>query len=116
VLGLISVSTAAPVPTAKPLASVAVSVFVIRVTVRFPGDAARSILITAVALVAAFTEMQVAKSITFQPGTMLVFDRGYPDHDWWLSPTRSKVDFVTRLKISNYSLRSGCHHRSWRVL
>jgi len=44
------------------------------------------------------SEMKVAKSMTFPPGTMLVFDRGYPDHDWWLSLTRSKVDFVTRLK------------------
>ena len=44
------------------------------------------------------SEMKVAKSMAFQPGTMLVFDRGYPDHDWWLSLTRSKVDFVTRLK------------------
>jgi len=44
------------------------------------------------------SEMKVAKSMTFQPGTMLVFDRGYPDHDWWLSLTRSKVNFVTRLK------------------
>jgi len=30
--------------------------------------------------------------------SMLVFDRGYPDQDWWLSLTQSKVDFVTRLK------------------
>jgi hypothetical protein len=44
------------------------------------------------------SEINVAKSMTFQPGTMLVFDRGYPDHDWWLSLTRSKVNFVTRLK------------------
>src|SRR5229473_3091067 len=44
------------------------------------------------------SEMKVAKSMTFQPGTMVVFDRGYPDHDWWLSLTRSKVNFVTRLK------------------
>jgi hypothetical protein len=44
------------------------------------------------------SEISVAKSMTFQPGTMLVFDRGYPDHDWWLSLTRSKVNFVTRLK------------------
>lgn len=44
------------------------------------------------------SEMKVAKSMTFPPGTMVVFDRGYPDHDWWLSLTRSKVDFVTRLK------------------
>ena len=44
------------------------------------------------------SEISVAKSMTFQPGTMLVFDRGYPDHDWWLALTRSKVNFVTRLK------------------
>src|SRR5580700_302569 len=44
------------------------------------------------------SEINVAKSMTFQPGTMLVFDRGYPDHGWWLSLTRSKVNFVTRLK------------------
>ncbi len=36
--------------------------------------------------------------MTFAPGTMLVFDRGYPDQDWWLSLTRQKVNFVTRLK------------------
>jgi hypothetical protein len=44
------------------------------------------------------SDISVAKSMTFQPGTMLVFDRGYPDHDWWLSLTRGKVNFVTRLK------------------
>lgn len=44
------------------------------------------------------SEMEVAKSMSFQAGTMLVFDRGYPDYDWWLSLTRSKVHFVTRLK------------------
>jgi len=44
------------------------------------------------------SETAVAKSIAFQPGTMLVFDRGYPDYDWWLSLTRGKVHFVTRLK------------------
>jgi Transposase DDE domain/Domain of unknown function (DUF4372) len=44
------------------------------------------------------SEINVAKSMIFQPGTMLVFDRGYPDHGWWLSLTRSKVNFVTRLK------------------
>jgi len=55
------------------------------------------------------SEMKVAKSMTFQPGTMLVFDRGYPDHDWWLSLTRSKVDFVTRLKDNvSYGVVSEC--------
>jgi hypothetical protein len=39
-----------------------------------------------------------ARKIHFVPGTMVVFDRGYPDYDWWLELTRSQVDFVTRLK------------------
>jgi len=55
------------------------------------------------------SEMKVAKSMTFPPGTMVVFDRGYPDHDWWLSLTRSKVDFVTRLKDNvSYGVVSEC--------
>jgi hypothetical protein len=58
------------------------------------------------------SEMKVAKSMTFQPGTMLVFDRGYPDHDWWLSLTRCKVDFVTRLKERQRFLRGGLRTRS----
>lgn len=44
------------------------------------------------------SDISAAKTMTFAPGTMLVFDRGYPDYDWWLSLTRRKVHFVTRLK------------------
>ena len=44
------------------------------------------------------SEISVAKSMAFAPGTMLVFDRGYTDYDWWLSLTRGKVHFVTRMK------------------
>lgn len=44
------------------------------------------------------SEITVAKSMSFSPGTMLVFDRGYTDYGWWLELTRSKVHFVTRLK------------------
>jgi hypothetical protein len=44
------------------------------------------------------SEITVARSMSFQPGTMLVFDRGYADYAWWLSLTRKKVHFVTRLK------------------
>src|SRR2546430_11800493 len=62
------------------------------------------------------SEISVAKSMTFPPGTMVVFDRGYPDHDWWLSLTRSKVDFVTRLKdnvsygvVSEREVPKGCN-------
>jgi len=45
-------------------------------------------------------DIKEARKIHFAPGTMVVFDRGYPDYDWWLELTRSKVDFVTRLKDS----------------
>jgi hypothetical protein len=41
-----------------------------------------------------------ARKIPFQPGTLLVFDRGYSDYNWWLSLTRGGVNFVTRLKDS----------------
>jgi hypothetical protein len=41
-----------------------------------------------------------ACKMRFEPGTLLVFARGYSDYDWWLELTRSRVDFVTRLKDS----------------
>jgi len=40
----------------------------------------------------------VARRQRFEPGTMLVFDRGYTDVNWWLELSREKVFFVTRLK------------------
>lgn len=43
-------------------------------------------------------DITVGKSLSFPPGTMVVFDRGYADYDWWLSLGRNKVNFVTRLK------------------
>lgn len=43
-------------------------------------------------------DISAAKKMSFAPGTMLVFDRGYADYEWWLSLTRQKVFFVTRLK------------------
>jgi hypothetical protein len=43
-------------------------------------------------------DITAAKKMPFAPGTMLVFDRGYPDYGWWLSLTRQKIFFVTRLK------------------
>jgi hypothetical protein len=45
-------------------------------------------------------DITAAKSMTFAPDTMLVFDRGYADYNWWLQLTRQKVHFVTRLKDS----------------
>ena len=41
-------------------------------------------------------EISVARTMSFPPGAMLVFDRAYADHEWWLSLTRQKVHFVTR--------------------
>jgi len=43
-------------------------------------------------------DVEEARKIPFAPGTMVGFDRGYPDYGWWLELTRSHVDFVTRLK------------------
>jgi len=45
-------------------------------------------------------DITAARRMTFAPGTMLVFDRGYADYHWWLTLTRQKVHFVTRLKDS----------------
>lgn len=45
-------------------------------------------------------DITVAKKMSFAPGTMLTFDRGYTDYDWWLGLTRQKIHFVTRLKDS----------------
>lgn len=45
-------------------------------------------------------DISVAKQMSFAAGTMLTFDRGYTDYDWWLSLTRRKIHFVTRLKDS----------------
>jgi Domain of unknown function (DUF4372)/Transposase DDE domain len=43
-------------------------------------------------------DIHAAKKMSFAPGTMLVFDRGYADYDWWLGLEKQKVFFVTRLK------------------
>lgn len=43
-------------------------------------------------------EIEVARRQRFEPGTMLVFERGYTDVDWWLELSQQNVFFVTRLK------------------
>jgi len=43
-------------------------------------------------------DIEVARQQRFEPGTMLVFDRGYTDMNWWLTLSRQKIFFVTRLK------------------
>ena len=46
------------------------------------------------------SDVRQARQIEFAPGTLVVFDRGYTDFDWWLHLTRTHVGFVTRLKDS----------------
>lgn len=43
-------------------------------------------------------DLQVARRWRFQPGTILVFDRGYVDYRWYEQLTRQGVFFVTRLR------------------
>jgi len=43
-------------------------------------------------------DITAAREIHFQPGTILVMDRGYVDYDWWYELDRQGVYFVTRLK------------------
>jgi len=44
------------------------------------------------------SETEVARGLQFEPGTVVVIDRGYQDFDWWLELSRHRVFFVTRLK------------------
>jgi hypothetical protein len=43
-------------------------------------------------------EIKVARTLRFQRGTMLVFDRGYTDYAWFQQLGAEGVNFVTRLK------------------
>jgi len=43
-------------------------------------------------------DITAAREIHFQPGTILVMDKGYVDYDWWYELDRQGVYFVTRLK------------------
>ncbi len=45
-------------------------------------------------------DLTEARKMRFEPGTLLVFDRGYNDYNWWLKLTCAGVNFVTRLKDS----------------
>jgi hypothetical protein len=46
------------------------------------------------------SEIEVARCLQFEPGTVVVMemDRGYQDFDWWLELSRRQVFFVKRLK------------------
>lgn len=43
-------------------------------------------------------EITVARQIHFQPGTIVVFDKGYADYAWWKRLSQDNVFFVTRLR------------------
>lgn len=43
-------------------------------------------------------EVTVARTLSFETGTILVIDRGYTDYTWFADLTRRGVYFVTRLK------------------
>ena len=43
-------------------------------------------------------DLRVDRQLEFQPGTVLVFDRGYLDYQWFVELSRRQVYFVTRLK------------------
>ena len=45
-------------------------------------------------------EVTVTRQWEFAPGTILVFDRGYTDYNWFEQLTRQGVSFVTRLKTN----------------
>jgi Transposase DDE domain/Domain of unknown function (DUF4372) len=46
------------------------------------------------------SDVAVARKMHFNAGAMLVFDRGYQDHEWWRKLTTEGVYFVSRLKDS----------------
>src|SRR5947208_16511243 len=43
-------------------------------------------------------EIRVARELRFAPGTIVVFDRGYTDYDWFEALSHQSVWFVTRMK------------------
>jgi hypothetical protein len=44
------------------------------------------------------SDIEVAKTLRFEKGTVLVIDRGYTDYDWYKRLSEQGVFFVTRLK------------------
>jgi hypothetical protein len=47
-------------------------------------------------------EIHVARKLVLEPGTILVFDRGYTDYRWFASLTAQGVYFVTRQRWNSY--------------
>jgi hypothetical protein len=51
------------------------------------------------------SDLSVARQLRFQPGSILVFDRGFNDFEWFADLTDEKIFFVTRLKSNtNYGV------------
>src|SRR2546425_857998 len=44
------------------------------------------------------SEIKVARTLRFDPGTILAIDRGYVDYEWFRELTQQEVYFVTRMK------------------
>jgi hypothetical protein len=44
------------------------------------------------------SEIKVARTLRFEPGTILAIDRGYNDYEWFRELTQAEVHFVTRMK------------------
>ena len=44
------------------------------------------------------SEIKVARTLRFDPGTILAIDRGYVDYEWFRELTQEEVYFVTRMK------------------
>ena len=48
-------------------------------------------------------EIQVARRLPLEPGTIVVCDRGYTDYRWFASLTKQGVYFVTRQRWNSYN-------------
>jgi hypothetical protein len=47
------------------------------------------------------SEIKVARTLRFAPGTILSIDRGYNDYEWFRELTTEEVYFVTRMKVKS---------------
>jgi IS4 transposase len=47
-------------------------------------------------------EIKVARKLPLEPGTIVVFDRGYTDYKWFASLTKQNVYFVTRQRWNSH--------------
>jgi hypothetical protein len=55
------------------------------------------------------SEIKVARTLRFDPGTILAIDRGYNDFGWFLELTQAGVFFVTRMKTNTvYTVVEEC--------